>query len=737
MNKRYTRFTALLALVLSVLLVFCACGPTAPDVSEVESVGESVSESAGESTGGEDASEEDVTSTEDAASAPETSDDTVVTGDASTDDTDTVGTTAGTVAGGDKPTATQNSGQTTAKTTVAATTTKKPAATGDNYGETGDTSFKISVTGLQKNTVYMVSRSALGGNSRIMGHDILRLFASLQGLINRDMATNKIAVMVEPYATGDQFWLDYMKKSNAPLAGMKTVKITTMEDLLETFKNQIVSCGLVVWDTAVPATANVAATICGLDGFLPVKNDQDGLLDMLKGMGAKVKLNLTGRFTGKGIIPGTKIASTGSAKNDAYLWAMEKYMHRCSTKYMMYVADGASCIPGNPIYDNDNCAKDSFGAVCLTSHDYGIARRCFFFDLSPIDSETPSDDKDQKRGTDLATTKILLKKRYDMAGGEFGCMVGFPPWQLKYSKHTGGSVADTTLEHVFVQYITQYNMYLDANFSVTNTSVYYQYDIKSSYKNGDKTVTEKFDDKTIYVYYHLGDYDATGWALSHLWNAYQDPNRGKIPLTWAVNPGLADRIPMLFEYMYENKTAADTFCASDSGVGYVKAENLFPNDDLVDGRVLPSGADAFVKVNKKYFQWFDMDVVSFAISTFSKELYGVYNQFAPAGTFHYDRAKPLTIYKGVPYVPTKNGVGDPGSYAASAQGMMDYLNSTMKGTNFLATRTITWTPSQLMELTKAFEKIAADVKPGYKVKVVNAYNFLDLVKQSGQATVIN
>ncbi len=680
-------------------------------------------------------------------SSPENSaaDSSSLTSAASTDASGTSsdmsdGTTAGAMsngttapsgsAAGSKPAATTSRAADTAQTTAA----PKPVK---NYGESGDASFKIPVTGLQKNTVYSVSRAAVSGNRRLMAHDTLRLFCSLQGLINRDFQQNRIILMLTPYQSSDTFWTDYLKRAGAPLAGMRTVTIETWDEFLATFKQQLIACGMCLWDPAVPATANVAATICGLDGFLPVKAEEDGLCDDLKALGVPVRFSLVGRFTGKGVIQGTKRASTGSAKNDAYLWAMDKYMYRCSTKYMIYVADGASCTKGNEIYEKDSCSKNAFGAVSLLSHDYGILRRAFFFDLSPIE-EAPCDDRGQKRGTDLSTTKMLLKTRYDMAGGEFGCMVGFPPWQLKYSKHNNwGTVADTALEHTFVQYITQYNMYLDANFAPYNTSLYCHYPLKTSYKNGSKQVTETFDDHTIYVYYHLGDYDATEWAARDLFNCFQDKGRGKLPLTWAVNPGLADRIPMLFDYIYTNLSPMDTVCASDSGIGYIKPEHLFTDERMSDGRTLPAGDKAYIRVSTPYFRRFDMDVVSFIIGTMSREVYATYNAFAGIGSFHYDRAKPMTIYNGVPYVPTKNGVGNPGDYAESAAGMYSYLTTTMKDTNFIATRTIRWNPTQLMALTGAFSDCVAQNKPGYTVKVVNAYTFLALVKQSGQATVLS
>lgn len=136
------------------------------------------------------------------------------------------------------------------------------------FGVDGDTSFQINVSGLQKNTVYSVTKDALLSSGKIMGHDVLRLFVSLQGLINRDLKKNKIALIIEPYQSSDTFWINYMTKSGAPLENMKKVKITSFQSFLDTFKNQLKSCGMVLWDPDVPSTANAAATVCGLDGYL-------------------------------------------------------------------------------------------------------------------------------------------------------------------------------------------------------------------------------------------------------------------------------------------------------------------------------------------------------------------------------------------------------------------------------------------------------------------------------------
>ena len=242
----------------------------------------------------------------------------------------------------------------------------------------------------------------------------------------------------------------------------------------------------------------------------------------------------------------------------------------------------------------------------------------------------------------------------------------------------------------------------------------------------------------MYLYYHIGDYDGANWVLNYMWQAYENPARGSAPITWAVNPGLSDRIPMAFDYFYSNLSPKDTICASDSGVGYMRPQYVFQDKSLADSRTIANGGAQYVSYTKKYFDRFDIDAVSFIIGYMSPQVYAMYNQIAPVGSFHYDRAKPITIYKGVPYVPTKNGIGNPGeNYNTSAQGMYDYLKTTMKGYNFAAFRTIRWTPAQLNTLSETFINYAKSKDPSKNYKFVNAYNFMALVKQSGQATIMN
>lgn len=607
--------------------------------------------------------------------------------------------------------------------------------------EIGDTSFEISTAGLATNTIYLLSSAVITGAANIMEQDSARLVCSLQGLINRDFEKNKIAVYLNRDSQ-DTFWMNYLKGDNKLLSGMNTVNISTFDQFLNTFRNQLIACGMILWDPNVPATANAAGTICGLDGYLPVKYDtaSTGLHQRLLSLGVMVKQNLVGKFTGTGTIPDTSIASTGSKKCDVYYWAMELYMDRCSTKYIAYVPDGAGCVTTNPIYAYGD--SHSAGGNCIFNHDYFIARRCFFFDLTCV-NEAPCDEPNQPVGKDLATLKAILQKRYDLAGGAIGQCIGFVPWWIKYTTfHDLGSLAPTTVEWMYSDLITAYNVALEADAAhptcMTNASVYYKSPKRTQYVNNRPSTTTTFDSNTIYCLYYMGDYDSSAWLKKYTSTLWSDSNRSYIPCMWAFNPNLSDRVPMIFDYLYENKLSTDYFVTGDSGAGYIMPTSLFAGNGV--RTALPSGDIAWKNYCKPYMDLFQLDVTGFIINgnyTVNNNVMSLYKRISPVGSFHNDMNNKLSIYYGTPYIYLQNSVGDLStSVTTRAQTMYRFASNTMSGYNFAAFRTICYTPSDIKELTEEFLSIAAANNPSKKYKFVDVYTFFDLIKQSGQGTII-
>ena len=203
-------------------------------------------------------------------------------------------------------------------------------------------------------------------------YDYLKLATALQGLANRE----KPQIYYDSFnrsgssQDADMFWLDdlttdlngTLKNGLGDLKDYEQVTIPATESgfwsLVKKFSN--VYEGIVLWDEKVPATANVASTIAGVEDLLPVRyavGSFDLYTALTSGDHGKftVKRTLVNLFDGKTIptfassvygnpVQASATASTGSAKNDAYIWAVENYLKKGKTNanLMAYALDGNS-----------------------------------------------------------------------------------------------------------------------------------------------------------------------------------------------------------------------------------------------------------------------------------------------------------------------------------------------------------------------------------------------------------
>ena len=604
-----------------------------------------------------------------------------------------------------------------------------------------DMSFGVPVTGLEKNTLYRINHCLFDGMENLFEKDAARLICSLQGLINRDYETNGNILVYLSNDGVDEFWLDYITGEGRSFSGLAIKDINTFDEYLGIFGDIIKECGMVLWDENVAATANVAATVCGLDGFLPVKFDENegSLYLKLKELGVPEKQSLVGLFGKDGSVD----MGSGSAKCDAYLWAMDKYFDRCSSRYIAYILDGASCSRNNPCFHPEN--PSNVFENCIYNHDYYIARRCFFFDLTVYDKEAPIDDPNQPLGTDRETFKKILRRRYNRANGEIGQLLGFPPWWMKYTKDSGtGSVIATVLEWDCVCLGSAFNLAKEADAahpcSMPNASAYcsYKSHIKEYHWPRPKERL-KFDKNTKYFTIYGGDYDSAAWLRMHVWNFFSHKNaRGTLPINWAFNPNLSERAPMVFDYVYENMTDNDFFIAGDSGAGYVIPYGLTA---ACDYRENPPAIFEWAKYSKPYYERFDYDITGFIINgneTVTNEILAAFNAISPKGSFHNSLARPITVYNGTPYLHLQNEVsGKPERIEASIPEMYRYMTEFMGKFNFAGYRTVCDSPDQTKELVERFIAYAKEHDPKYEYKYVDIHTFFDLVLQSGQGEIIN
>ena len=610
----------------------------------------------------------------------------------------------------------------------------------------------IEPTGLEANTIYVVNspKAVKFGEIR---HHIARFFVAMQGLINRNVDKHHVGVYYQNDNT-DQFWFDYITSDGKTFEGMNVVNVGTFEQLMEVFMPFIKQRGLVLWDANVPSTANVAGTICGLDGYLPVMYDTDegSLYSYLISAGVEVKQSLVGLFDNAALgkkIADTDLSSTGSAKCDAYVWAMEKYLPRCNLELIAYTLDGAPMIAGNPVRENNLGNTGSSDTVGIPNQDYFVAKQCFFMDLSSFGGESASDDPTQPRGTDAATLRRLLKMRYDLAGEKFGMILGFPPWHVKYTNEfgIGGVLAPARLEWHFVETATAYNCGIEADAAhpcwMSNGSLYTKFEITAEMKgNKPADETEHFDENTRYFAIGwTGDFDCSPWLKERAPRVWSDSGRGSIPMTYAYNVNLVDRIPMVFDYVWSNKTDNDYFTAGE-GMGYIMPSMLFEGSTGKEAspttRTLKDGARQYIHYAKPYYDLFGLKITGTLLNGFTNigtDVCGVYDIISPSGVFLQNSAAPMSLFQheNTPYLRLKGfGVdADPAVTSANFRLMFEKGNFVIllynnNGTNY---GTASGAKVAIDGLLQAVE--SRDFK--YTYKYVDIETFTKLIVESNTA----
>lgn len=565
--------------------------------------------------------------------------------------------------------------------------------------------------------------------------DTLHLLAALQGLANRRTPQFYLFYNHEFGVDTDEFWFRWFKGEDGWLKRTKVDSLSEIDDALRIFRGSF--HGLVVYDPRVPATSNVASTASGCDALLPVRFDvsPDSLyIHLTQKLRLPVRLWLvnsdgTSKFTGRGFIPGTKEVSSGSAKVDAYHWAMAKYLRtgRCGSGFGAYYVDA---------FWQKRPEKAGPDMHTLSNHDYFIARKAFFFDLSPWSDEAPTDDPAQPLGSDRATLLEILRALYDQADGKIIKIGGFPPWPFKYTDVTGGKHGGVATEWEFTRLISQFNAYKEADAanlgSIANASFSQHYPLAKRYTQPSARPTvETWKTKgyvsaqgrvspRCYVGHYVGDYDSPSWLYKAVAAHFSDPKRGQVPLAWAFDPNLADRAPQALVYAYRHATSNDFFIAGNSGAGYLNARALTVRPESK----LPSGLEAWVRHCRSYYERWGMSITGFVLDgsagASTDREWVAYRQFSPDGIgTHYESGP--TLHQGVATCPERDLPDDVDEAAAliardatgsDAQPIFQWRRSILKSPSWYARL------SQLLQ-----EKY-----PEARVEVVDPYTFFGLIQ---------
>lgn len=568
-------------------------------------------------------------------------------------------------------------------------------------------------------------------------YDEIFLVTAIQGLANR----KEPRVTVRYDVKLDDFWWEKLTESGAWLAHSKIQTQSQPEKLLADFRD--VYQGMVVYDESVPATSHVAAAVAGADNLLPVRYDKSPgswyrrLTTGANALPIKVRLireDGTPLFTGEGRIPGTDLTSTGSAKNDAYRWLITKYLKsgKLNPEVLAYLVDAfwLKCWQAYPHQSTDDPEnRNPLGDPdqhTLCNLDFIIANRGIPFDLHVYGDELPVDDPKQKMGTDFETYQLLLKTCNDLTGGKkILVQYGFTPWAFKYTNfkganwNSGGTHEAVHVEWHNVQVASAYNCAIDAdahsnfpNGSFTQHFPVPEHVAQTHPRPSKERLIEQgvlnpdgtLPDVLFYAYY-AGDYDGSSWVYKYMPGVWNDPERGALPISWAINPNLSRRMGHGLSWIRATAKENDDFIAGDNGAGY-----LFPHQ-LSEPREfsgLPSGVKVWEEHNLKHMKQWDLSVVGFVIDGLTPmmkpEILDSYARFAPGGIG--TQAAYPRLHGTMPTLPMSANLpmtafGD--TIPEAAQMTKQLMESTKE--RFLLMRTIIWKPKDFVALEKELERL--------------------------------
>ncbi len=583
--------------------------------------------------------------------------------------------------------------------------------------------------------------------------DFVYLITALQGIVNREepqlyllaslslfdiealKSTRKIKEL--EVTELDKHWLEHLIERGD--VDEKSLRRTdSLKELLEVFADQL--GGLALWEMQVPATVNAALAAASTRNLLPVSTDLgSGKLRAWLATHAdalQVRLDYSGKFQrpDKGktrSVHGVEFTSSGNAKTDVYHYIRAAYLEskEASPFYIYFNSDAIMWGARRKMY-----AAEIYGHLGdrnelqqngMYNNDYWVAKRGLFIDLYVWDDHAPNDDPGQPLGADWHAWNDLLETSYAQRKGEFGVVGGFVPWWIKYAdeKHDGVST-----EWRFIDLMTSYNMANDADaaFGLSNASFFMHLPAVEREKiPAPPTQFPELEKDTVYLAFFMLDYDGSAWLNQAAEAIYDAGGRGRVPLNWAINPVLNDRVPHAYRHMVESRTDLDFFGIEDDGVGYISPLRLIPGKRI--GRIQESGIPHYERYAKQYHERFGISLTAFYVTPDYDKAWGeMAARLTPAG-FGLNIPSPALQVEGTPMMTLEsfhvNEVKDLGLfvkrlYRESAEGQVEQ-------TLFYPVRCILYPPYAIADIVDA----ARAQYPQAKVQVVDAFTFYHLRKE--------
>jgi hypothetical protein len=390
--------------------------------------------------------------------------------------------------------------------------------------------------------------------------------AALQGLMNRNgpvlfldygIYDDPAARRTNEVFLDDEYWfgkyremlgnqdqrnLEYYQKSHGALVR----QVNSLDDLIQEYTGMIKGC--VLWDSALPDTANLALMLSSQEQLLPV---EAGLVSWAEQFGLPVVHDLRGCWKNR---------------IELYTWAFDHLFSKCKAGWVACVEPGwlrpefIDFIVQNQIftYSLSSLAK-GFGHTSLLLLAFGPARlRELVFSLR-LDNFL--------RRLGLAwmgwqSAEVRLATRIQRA-------VKPAPYPTIFGWHTCRDDELSFMLHLSANGLRLVPAHMASNMSFhSQVSPLDQKPLDQKNKSEFLPVPD-LDPQGIYLTFTLSDGDQLMMMSTGELGNWYSPQRGSLPFNWETQPLLIELAPALLEKFTRSATPNDCLIAGPSGAGYI------------------------------------------------------------------------------------------------------------------------------------------------------------------------
>lgn len=205
---------------------------------------------------------------------------------------------------------------------------------------------------------------------------------------------------------------------------------------------------------------------------------------------------------------------------------------------------------------------------------------------------------------------------------------------------------------------------------------------------------------------------------------WDDPNRGKVPISWSLNPAMAELMPDVLEYFLSTRTPNGEFVCSTAGIGLV-TPSLYPTDaykdyiSLTRQAINNAGLTAIHLGDTSGIPWTEADFDKWAKGV--PEIKGIIADYGPAPGVNASNATILVNGK----IPVVRAFLAPGSSAPndqSAQVLADAIRAVTPANRpaFIHVCCINWfnSPTVVMDAVKMLGEGYVPVLPSQMFELI-------------------